>query len=141
MHWLKKFNLGKTNDQSNAPGIVNNQLELEKEFLEKVTYDDVDYFHLKGLQKWAKVVKTYDSDTATLVFFLNGRPQKWRCRFSKIDTAEKTSDDPAEVEHALKALDRLNELIGESRMVWVKIHRMDKYHRPLIEMFSSPGYC
>ena len=139
MSLFKKFAfLGSNQNQAfNTDQIVNNQEQIENDFLSKVTYSDVDFFHLKGIQKWAKVVRMYDADSPTLIFFINGRPHKWRCRLARIDTAEKTSKDPAEVEHSLKAIERLKELVND-KLIWVKIGRMDKYHRPLVELFSCP---
>lgn len=114
------------------------RLELENQFLEKVEYDDVDFFHLKGYECWAKVVKVYDGDTCTVVFFLNNKPFKFKLRLAGIDTAEKTSDDEMEVAWAEKAIDRLNELIGNDCLVYLKCRGWDKYGRLLGELKKKP---
>tara|TARA_R100001163_G_scaffold64213_2_gene57927 strand:+ start:1059 stop:1826 length:768 start_codon:yes stop_codon:yes gene_type:complete len=120
-----------TLSQSNA---LKDKLTLEKEFLEKVTYDDVDVFHLNGLECWAKVVKVYDADTIHCVFFINSKAYKFKIRLSGIDSAEKKSDDIAERGWALKGISRLLDLI-DGKLVYLKCHKWDKYGRLLADIY------
>jgi len=116
------------------------QTQLEKEFLTKATYESVDFFHLNGYSAWAKVASTYDGDTSSLIFFLNGKPVKFRCRLAEIDCAEKKSSDPAEIRHALRAVELFKELVSKNPdgLVYAKFHRFDKYGRLLVSIYNQP---
>lgn len=113
------------------------KLNLQNNYLKTVKYADVGFFSLNGYKTWAKVVKVYDGDTITCVFFVNDKPFKFRCRFSNLDCAEKTSLDPAEVIYANKTIDRLNCLIGND-LVYLNCNRFDKYGRVLVDVFKNP---
>lgn len=112
------------------------RLELEQDFLNRVQYKDVDFFHLNGLECWAKVVKIYDADTIHCVFFINGKAFKFKVRLAMVDTAEKKSEDPAERAWAMKGIKRLEELIG-GKLIFLRCHRWDKYGRLLGTLFHS----
>lgn len=133
MDWLKNklFNLVQDPDQTDSE-----RIEYENDFLRKISYDDVDFFHLRGYECWAKIVKIYDGDTCTAVLFLNGKPMKFRVRLAGIDTAEKKSEDAMEIDWANKAIDRLNELIGDG-LIYLKCHRWDKYGRLLGSLYHD----
>lgn len=109
---------------------------IEKEFLDAVKYEDVDFFHLNGMQCLAKVVRVYDADTVHCIFFINGKAFKFKVRLARIDTAEKKSEDPAERAWAQKAIRRLEELI-DGKLIWLKCHKWDKYGRLLGELYLS----
>lgn len=111
------------------------KLDIQKDFLKSVEYDNINFFSLNGLNVWAKVVKVYDGDTVTLVFFVNDKPFKFRCRLNGIDCAEKKSEDEAEVIHANRAIERLNEMI-DNDLIYVKCKRFDKYGRVLVDLFD-----
>src|SRR3990172_2541044 len=116
------------------------QIEKEKAFLRQTDYQSVDFFHLNGYAAWAKIASTDDGDTSTLIFFLNGKPVKFRCRLADIDCAEKKSKDPAEVRHAEKAMEEFKYLASRSTdgLVYAKFHRFDKYGRLLVSLYNSP---
>lgn len=133
MSWLSNiFN----SNNSNFEQI--DKLELQLDFLKNCTYNDVDFFNLKGWEGWAKVVKLWDGDTFTVVLFVNDKPFKFRIRLDGIDTAEKTSDNPDEVEWAQKAIEKLNEFIGCDRLVYLKCKNFDKYGRVLAQIHDNP---
>lgn len=117
--------------------ISNNQEAIQKDFLRRATYDTVEFFNLRGLCVWAKIVKTWDGDTSTLVFFVNNKPMKFRCRLRGVDCAEKTSDDVYERRHAQRAIRRFEEW-HRDELVFVRCHGWDKYHRVLVDVFQSP---
>jgi endonuclease YncB( thermonuclease family) len=134
------------NKISKIEKIQNNQEKLQKDFLKKATYDSVPFFHLNGYSSWVKVSSLYDGDTCSLIFFLNGRPVKFRCRLAEIDCAEKKSPNPMEVEHAHKALNRFKEFAGcqektpdeSDILLYAKFHRFDKYGRLLVSLYDDP---
>lgn len=139
MSWLKKFQsliFKPTAVENNIQELSDNRLQLENEFLQRVEYKDVDFFHLNGYECWAKVVKIYDADTIHCVFFINGKAFKFKIRLSGIDTAEKKSKDPAEIVWANKATKRLESLIGY-RLVFIRCHRWDKYGRLLADIYQD----
>ena len=117
--------------------VAHRQEEHQRDFLSKVRYTDIDFFHLDGYECWARCLKQWDGDTVTLAFFLNDEPYKFRIRLADIDTAEKTSTNQAEVEHAMKAYNRLKDLI-DNQLIYVKCHRWDKYGRLLAHLYASP---
>lgn len=142
MDWFKtnvNSLAGKVSNMTTTDGIqiVNNRREIEQDFLRKVNYSDIDFFHLNGYETWAKCVKQYDGDTVTVVFFLNGKPFKFRIRLAGIDTAEKTAADPYEVSHAIRASEMLKTLISDD-LIWVKCYRWDKYGRLLADLYFGP---
>jgi endonuclease YncB( thermonuclease family) len=111
--------------------VTNITEEYQRKYLLDVEYDDVAFFHLNGYQTYAKIVSQYDGDTASLVFFLNGKIVKFRCRLANIDCAEKRSTNPKEVEHAMRALHRVDQLSDPDRIVYAQFHKFDKYGRLL----------
>lgn len=117
--------------------ISNNQEDIQKDFLRKTTYNSVDFFNLRGLRVWAKVVKTWDGDTSTMVFFVNNKPMKFRCRLSSVDCAEKTSDDVYERRHAQRAVRRFEEW-HQDELVFIECNGWDKYHRVLVDVYRAP---
>lgn len=130
MNWFKNWGKKKTD------ATPENQ-ESEMDFLKRINYSDVDFFHLRGYNNWAKVVKVYDGDTITVVMFLNQMPFKFRVRLSDIDTAEKKSKDEMEVKWANRAITRINELIKENKLVYLDCQKWDKYGRLLAQVYES----
>ncbi len=133
MNWFKKMTTGK--ESKNANSSKTSTIE-QNNFLEMVKYSDVEYFNLNGHKTWTKCVKVYDGDTGTFVFFLYGKPYKFRIRLADIDTAELKSDDVEEVEYANRAKDRLMELIGNN-LVYLECLRWDKYGRLLGKIYQD----
>lgn len=139
MSWLEKIHELIFNPSDHTSETIQTQterIEIENEFLRKVEYRDVDFFHLTGYECWAKVVKIYDADTIHCVFFINGKAFKFKVRLSGIDTAERKSTDPAEREWSRRAIQRMYDLIGRD-LVFLKCHRWDKYGRLLGEIYHD----
>ena len=93
-------------------------------------------FGLKGKTKWAKVVKVYDGDTIHVVFYLGFKLYRWKCRLLGIDTPEiKTK---SEIEHAaaIKAKEKLSDLIL-NKIITIECNNFDKYGRLLITVYKS----
>lgn len=114
------------------------------------------FFSLNGLTSYARVIDVYDGDTITIVLEVNGFFLKFKCRLNGIDTCEIKSKNTLNRQTALKARDRLFNLItgkhidnNDSKkeiteyldrhvyMVWVHCLEFDKYGRVLIECYAS----
>lgn len=119
-----------------------NKTDIQLQFLQNCKYDTVNFFSLNGWQGYAKVVKLYDGDTMTVVLFINDKPFKFRIRLAGIDTAEKTSNNPKEVDIANEAIKWASDFI-DNDLIYIKCHRMDKYGRVLGTIFkdSTCKYC
>jgi len=112
--------------------------KAQLEFLRKVAYDQVNFFHLNGYQTYAKVASVYDGDTCSLIFFLNDKPVKFSCRLAGLDCAEKASTDHLEAEHAQRTADRFHELIRPNHdIVYAQFHKFDKYRRLLVTLKTT----
>lgn len=111
------------------------------ESLKNSTYKSTELFTLDGYETVCNVVKAYDGDSCHCVFFYNNKLCRFRVRLNGIDTAEKRSDDPLEVEHALKALNRFDELAGvdssNNKLVYIKCYGMDMYGRLLADLYPN----
>lgn len=138
-NWLQKIQslIFNPSDHTSETILANqDRISLENDFLRKIEYKDVDFFHLTGYECWAKVVKIYDADTMHCVFFINDKAFKFKIRLSGIDTAERKSNDPAEREWSKRAIQRVFDLIGKD-LVFLKCHRWDKYGRLLAEIYPN----
>ena len=93
-------------------------------------------FGLKGKTKWAKVVKVYDGDTIHVVFYLGYKLYRWKCRLLGIDTPEIKTDSEAEHAAAIKAKEKLSDLIL-NKIITIKCNNFDKYGRLLITVYKS----
>lgn len=113
-----------------------NDLNKQKKYLSQIKYDDISYLSLKGYESFAKCVRITDGDTCSLVFFVNGYPQKYKCRLSHIDTAELSSTNAHEASVALKAKNRLTELIYD-KIIYIKCNEWDKYGRLLVDVYLN----
>lgn len=83
-----------------------------------------------------KVVKVYDGDICTLVFYYHKKRYKFKIRLDHIDTPELKSENEIEVKIANKARDRLIELI-DNKLVYVECFGNDKYGRMLANIYSN----
>jgi endonuclease YncB( thermonuclease family) len=116
------------------------------------------FFSLKGIKSYARILDVYDGDTLTIAIKLYGTILKFRCRLYGIDTCEITSKHPICKDLALKARQRLIELISnkecpifkekkeiidyftrEIAIVWIHCNEQDKYGRVLINVFANPS--
>jgi|GEM_PF-2097251 len=138
MDWFKEHILGIDCDQPDPMITEEERTRLENQYLKKLDYGDVDFYHLKGYECWARVLRVVDGDTIYVAFFVHGKPFKYRIRLAGIDTAEKRSTDEAEKTWALKAENTLREWVGD-QLVWLKCKKYDKYGRLLAEIYSDKG--
>ena len=134
MLWLKKiFGL----EKNNSNNIMDNSTIIEQNtYLDKIKYNDVDFFNLNGFKTWAKCVKVYDGDTGTFVFFFNNKPFKFRVRLAGIDTPEIKSNNPDEMAVGILARNKLQGLIYD-KLVFLECLRWDKYGRLLAKIYSD----
>jgi micrococcal nuclease len=138
MDWFKENILGISIDEPDPVISKEKRTHLENDYLKKLDYQDVDFYHLKGYECWAKVLRVVDGDTAYVAFFVHGKPFKYRVRLAGIDTAEKKSTDEAEKVWALKAENKFRDWVG-NELVWLKCQKYDKYGRLLVEIYSDEG--
>jgi endonuclease YncB( thermonuclease family) len=114
------------------------------------------FFTLNGMKTYARVCSVYDGDTITVVMDVNGSFLKFKCRLMGIDTCEIKSKNAANKELAMKARNRLIELItgkkvedakkkdieafleDEVHLIWIHCLEFDKFGRTIIECYSSP---
>jgi endonuclease YncB( thermonuclease family) len=113
MDWFKENILGLKEDEPDPVISPEERTRLENEYLANSDYKSVDFYHLKGYQCWAKVLRVVDGDTCYCAFFVHGKPFKYCVRLAGIDTAEKRSTDEKEKEWALKAENKLKELVDD----------------------------
>lgn len=93
-------------------------------------------FGLKGKTKWAKVVKVYDGDTIHVVFYLGFKLYRWKCRLLGIDTPEIKTKSKIEHSAAIKAKEKLSDLIL-NKIITIECNNFDKYGRLLITVYKS----
>jgi endonuclease YncB( thermonuclease family) len=130
---------------------------MSKEEFKTATLESPE-FSFNGTKCWARVVSVYDGDSPTIVFPFNDKMYKFSTRVYGIDTSEIKSQDQACKDRAIKARNRLVELITKAPfpqqvtskkdiqkllaqdvyLVWVECMEFDKYGRVLIKMQSSP---
>lgn len=112
--------------------------QSQHKFLQSCTYDDVDFFMLKNWRGYAKVVKIYDGDTFTVIVYKDNDPYKIKIRLAHIDTAEKRSDNPKEVEIAEKTREFCEKYVGDG-MIWLDCHGNGKYGRTIADVYKTPN--
>lgn len=114
------------------------------------------FFTLNGIKNYARVTEVYDGDTITIVMNVNGSFLKFKCRMMGIDTCEIRSKNPKNKELAVKARNRLIQLVTDKQvdeaskkkdvssfleedvyLIWVHCLEFDKYGRALIHCFKS----
>lgn len=123
---------------------------------------DTPDFTFAGRKLWARVVSVYDGDTVTLVFPISDGPDaplyKFNARMFGIDTCEMKSKEGGNRDLAVRARNRLVELVsGKSLvfanaskkdivrhfaedvyLVWIECMDFDKYGRVLVKVYSGP---
>jgi endonuclease YncB( thermonuclease family) len=106
--------------------------------LEKATYDSCSEFNLNDKIMRCKVIKVYDGDTIHIGFDENNIIKKNECsnnniqivrtkiRLYGIDCAEMRTKDEVEKKMAIKAKNRMEELVL-NKIIYVHIVASDKY--------------
>lgn len=115
---------------------------------------DTPEFSFAGQKLWARVVSVYDGDTITLVFPVGQTMYRFNARMYGIDTCEMKSKEATNKETALRARNRLIELIScrplasanaarkdivrhlaeDVCLVWIECMEFDKYGRVLVKV-------
>lgn len=119
---------------------------------------DTPYMTLNGLVTKARVVSVYDGDTLTLVIPFNGSVYKFNCRMMGIDTCEIKSKLQKNKDNAVRARNRVLQLIGvpihdldmtltrakiQSLLAekvytcWVKCYENEKFGRTLVDVRAN----
>jgi endonuclease YncB( thermonuclease family) len=136
--------------------------ECQEDYKEKYSQHggSTPFFTLNGLKMHARVCDVYDGDTITLVIDVNGSFLKFKTRLTGIDACEMKSLNIKNKDLAIKARNRLIELIthmpGEEsdnkvlnrksiaklfednvHIVWVHCFEFDKYGRLLADCYES----
>lgn len=75
--------------------------------------DQTPQFSLAGTNTLARVLDVYDGDTMTLGMVVFGKPFRFQCRIIGIDTSEMKSADPHLRRNALRARNRVLQLLGQ----------------------------
>lgn len=122
----------------------NNLLNESYEKLKNITNDkDVPYFTFKGKTFYAMPCHIYDGDTFSVIFDYKGDLIKYKCRCIGYDSPEikpllSNPNRINEKELALKAKDRLTELLFKHSTKLIKIECLDfdKYGRLLINVWN-----
>lgn len=96
---------------------------------------------LQGCETYARVLSVHDGDTVSLALTTTcdeNMTLKFACRLANVDTCELTSQNPQGKELALKAKERLLDMITDAGcVVWVRTHGLDKYGRLLVDLYDE----
>ena len=110
---------------------------------------------ITGLKTYGRVVDIYDGDTVKVILPAFGSYYKFTTRLNYIDTCEIRSKDKVLQDNAIKARDRLFELVTNTKvitkndikktlesdvyLVWVDCCNKDKYGRILANIYKDKG--
>jgi len=110
---------------------------------------------VNGLKTFGRLVEIYDGDTVKVVLNAFGSYYKFTIRLNGIDTCEIRSKDKVLQENAIKARDRLFEILTDKKviakndiknildtdvyLVWVECCAKDKYGRVLATIYKNKG--
>ena len=119
-------------------------------------YNTPKFSVLNGVKTYARCVSVYDGDTCSLVIPYGDRMYKFSARLYGIDTCEMTSKDQVQREKAIRARNRIVELVTgrivnpvltkkdiqhlldeDVYLVWVECFDSDKYGRLLVKISTS----
>jgi endonuclease YncB( thermonuclease family) len=108
---------------------------------------------ISGLKTYGRLVDIYDGDTIKVILPTFGSYYKFSVRLNGIDTCEIRSKDKVLQDTAIKARDRLFELVTNSKvntkndikkileadvyLVWVECDDKDKYGRVLANIYKD----
>lgn len=127
--------------------------------MEQLTYDNVEFFTLKGMNTKCKILDVYDGDTVTVAIELQGFGyKKFNCRLFGIDTEEMRGGTAETKQNAIHARNILIYMLTGIKIpddhkltrseIRSRIEKsveivdcvfddMDKYGRPLITLFDK----
>ena len=108
---------------------------------------------INGLKSYGRLIDIYDGDTVKVILPTFGSYYKFTIRLNDIDTCELRSKDKVLQDTAIKARDRLFELVTTSKvntkndiknllesdvyLVWVECCNKDKYGRILANIYKD----
>ena len=108
---------------------------------------------INGLKSYGRLIDIYDGDTIKVILPTFGSYYKFTIRLNDIDTCEIRSKDKVLQDNAIKARDRLFELVTTSKvntkndikkllesdvyLVWVECCNKDKYGRILANIYKD----
>ena len=108
---------------------------------------------INGLKSYGRLIDIYDGDTVKVILPTFGSYYKFTIRLNDIDTCEIRSKDKVLQDTAIKARDRLFELVTTSKvntkndiknllesdvyLVWVECCNKDKYGRILANIYKD----
>lgn len=108
---------------------------------------------IAGLKTYGRVIDIYDGDTCKIIMPTFGSYYKFTVRLNEIDTCEIKSKDKVLQESAVKARDKVFELVtgstaitkneikkaleSEVYLVWVECCEKDKYGRVLANIYKD----
>ena len=108
---------------------------------------------INGLKTYGRLIDVYDGDTVKVILPTFGSYYKFTIRLNDIDTCEIRSKDKVLQDNAIKARDRLFELVTNSKvntkndikktlesdvyLVWVDCCNKDKYGRVLANIYKD----
>ncbi len=116
------------------------------------------FLSLNGLFTKARVVSVYDGDTLTLIIPFKNECFKFNCRMMGVDTCEIQSKLQLNKETAIKARNRVLQLLGvpitdlnatltkhkiqslladKVYICWVKCYETEKFGRTLVDVWTS----
>jgi len=103
--------------------------------------ESLSYFSFQGQTFRARPCRIYDGDTFTAIFQYRGEWIKWRCRCLDYDSPEirprlTMSDRQQEIELAILARNRLEQLLTRTDSVQIECGGFDKYGRILVTVYS-----
>jgi micrococcal nuclease len=104
--------------------------------LGNIQIDNIKKFTFSGISTYAKIIKVYDGDTATIIFKHNNEYIKLNCRINGIDAPEIKSKILNEKNMANHAKLFLQNIIL-NQIVFIKFYDFDKYGRPLVDIIIN----
>ena len=107
---------------------ISKNTEIKHKPLYDCNYKNTEKFTFNEMLFFAKVVKVYDGDTCTVVFFFNGDNYRFNIRMSGYDSPELRSKDPVEKKYAKMSQKILSDLILNKKVI-LYCKDFDKYGR------------
>ena len=124
----------------------------------KNTGIDTPLFSFNGFKGWCRLVDAYDADSLTIIIPFAGKMYRINTRMYGIDTCEMKSKDVNNAQAAVKARNRVLQLVcklpvipeitkrsdvqkllaEKCYVVWVECLKFDKYGRTLVHCRVSP---
>ena len=129
--------------------------------LSNIKYSDICYHSLNGLKTSGKVVRVYDGDTCSIVFYNESKLVKYRCRLMGINCPEIKCVDNETKEKGINARNYLISLVTDckideniksqkeiqkildtnKKLIEIECFNFDKYGRLLVNIYCSENKC